>query len=273
MTWLRTWWRETPTLVRNWTTVLLPTGVILFVLGLIGDQKGFWEDRSFLTNLVSSLTALMFGVPLALHFLGRLGAAQETAAATRDWRRWAARAASDLEAEVITVLSCTSVQAATAAVAHAQSATSAVIQKLNIAPEQVPPEAVIDAFCDTAATYLEAFAKSSGVIRQRWQTVERLVSQGHELEQSWISAKDLAGMNQKLDVLSKLDDPRFRPDQLRRRLARLRSRQQQPQPSGLATLAQNPRAHVNDLRRCAGDSAFGLKVLAELLGALPQPPS
>ncbi|MGA5452365.1 hypothetical protein ACPCVO_37595 [Streptomyces umbrinus] len=273
MAWLRTWWRETPALVRNWTTALLPSGVILFVMGLIGDQKGFWEGRSFLTNLASSLTALMFGVPLALHFLGRLSAAQEMATATRDWRRWAASAASDLEAEVIAVLGCTSVQAATAAVAHAQAATRAVIQKLNLAPDQVPPEAVTDDFCDTAATYLEAFAKSSGVVRQRWQTVERLVSQGRALDQPWISVKDLAAMDQRLDVLAKLDDPQFRPDQLRRRLARRRSRQLPPQPSGLATLAQNPRVHLDDLKRCASDSAVGLKVLAELLGALPQPPA
>lgn len=272
MTWLHTWWRETPALVRNWTAAMLPTGITLFILGLIGDQNGFWENRSFLTNLASSLTALMFAVPLALIFLGRLTAAQEAAAAVRDWRRGATRGAAEFESEVVGILSCTNVQAATAAVARAQVATDTVLQALSTDRDQVPPEAITDEFCDSAVTYLDTFAKASGVVGQRWSAVKLLEVQGRALEQSWISAQDLAAIEQRLTDLSKRDNPGLRPDRLRGRLARSRSGPLPAQPTGLATLANRSRRITEELKTCAHETRLGLKMLTELLAALPQSP-
>jgi hypothetical protein len=106
------------------------------------------------------------------------------------------------------------VQAAAAAVSYAQNAAAAVTQVLNADPDQVPDEVITDDFCDSAVTYLDSFAKASGLIEQRWQTVERLNVQGRELEHAWISVADLASMRQRLAILSKRDEPQRRPDRL-----------------------------------------------------------
>ncbi|MFI9296764.1 hypothetical protein [Streptomyces gardneri] len=45
-------------------------------LGVYGDAHGWWDDRSFLTNLASSFASLLFGVPLALLVLSHLSAMQ-----------------------------------------------------------------------------------------------------------------------------------------------------------------------------------------------------
>ncbi|MEU5574613.1 hypothetical protein [Streptomyces coeruleorubidus] len=49
---------------------------MLAVVGIYGDSRGWWDDRGFLTNLLSSMTSVFFGVPSALIFLGRLGSHQ-----------------------------------------------------------------------------------------------------------------------------------------------------------------------------------------------------
>ncbi|MFE7093320.1 hypothetical protein [Streptomyces erythrochromogenes] len=64
-------------------------------LGLYGDGHGWWDERSFATNLASSFASLFFGVPLALLVLSHLGAQQgevvERRAAQRQARRMAAK--------------------------------------------------------------------------------------------------------------------------------------------------------------------------------------
>ncbi|MCX4725986.1 hypothetical protein [Streptomyces sp. NBC_01306] len=69
---LRSLWRETPSVTRRLCVVMPATGGLLIAVGLAGDAKGWWEGYSFLTNLVSSLTGLMFAVPFALVVLSRL---------------------------------------------------------------------------------------------------------------------------------------------------------------------------------------------------------
>jgi hypothetical protein len=49
---------------------------VAFGLGLWGDAHHWWDDRSFLTNLLSSFTGLLVGVPFALVVLSHLGAMQ-----------------------------------------------------------------------------------------------------------------------------------------------------------------------------------------------------
>ena len=66
----------------KWSTaVSLALGVALAVLGIWGDRSGFWTDRAFLTNLVSSFTGLCVGIPFALIVLSRLNAQQAEALA------------------------------------------------------------------------------------------------------------------------------------------------------------------------------------------------
>ncbi|GIE34622.1 hypothetical protein Ait01nite_076670 [Actinoplanes italicus] len=56
-------------------------GAGMLALGMRGDASGFWEDRPFLTNVFSSLTAAMFGIPIALAVLQQIAAAQASHAA------------------------------------------------------------------------------------------------------------------------------------------------------------------------------------------------
>jgi hypothetical protein len=59
--------------------------------GVYGDHRGWWEHRSFLTNLVSSLASVMFGIPTALLILGHLSNAQAEALQKQQVRRRARR--------------------------------------------------------------------------------------------------------------------------------------------------------------------------------------
>ncbi|MDQ0847534.1 hypothetical protein [Streptomyces sp. V1I6] len=63
-------------------------------LGIYGDAHLWWENRGFLTNLVSSVTSLLFGVPTALIVLVHLGDAQTEALERRKLQRRAASEAS-----------------------------------------------------------------------------------------------------------------------------------------------------------------------------------
>ncbi|GAA4090678.1 hypothetical protein GCM10022233_87500 [Streptomyces shaanxiensis] len=60
---------------QTWSSyVCLPLGAL--GLGIYGDSHHWWDNRGFLTNLISSLSSLLFGVPTALFVLGSLGEAQ-----------------------------------------------------------------------------------------------------------------------------------------------------------------------------------------------------
>ncbi len=67
---IASFWSETSPSSRWVTYVSVPLGTCMAVLGLIGDSHGWWENRSFLTNLLSSTTSVLFGIPTALIVLG-----------------------------------------------------------------------------------------------------------------------------------------------------------------------------------------------------------
>ena len=74
--WTKRAWDNTSPSVRVLSAVMCLLGVGLVVLGWIGDSRGWWKDRPFLTNLVSSVTAALFGIPFALVILGRIANAR-----------------------------------------------------------------------------------------------------------------------------------------------------------------------------------------------------
>ncbi|MFC8066091.1 hypothetical protein [Streptomyces sp. NPDC057293] len=73
---IASFWSETSPSARWVTYVSVPLGTCMAVLGLIGDSHGWWENRSFLTNLLSSTTSVLFGIPTALIVLSWLGTHQ-----------------------------------------------------------------------------------------------------------------------------------------------------------------------------------------------------
>lgn len=67
----------------------LALGFALGWIGWEGDAQGWWENRAFVTNLLSSLTGLCFAVPFALVIFDRLA---EPHALASDKRRAQRRA-------------------------------------------------------------------------------------------------------------------------------------------------------------------------------------
>lgn len=88
---VRSWWGETPRAVRWVVYICVPLGVLAIRLGIYGDGHGWWDNRSFLTNLASSFASLLFGVPLALLVLSHLSAMQESVAARKAAQQQARR--------------------------------------------------------------------------------------------------------------------------------------------------------------------------------------
>ncbi|MFI5593142.1 hypothetical protein ACIA5G_49405 [Amycolatopsis sp. NPDC051758] len=76
--------------------MLWSAGAVLLGLEWWGDQARFWSSKPFVTNVFSSLTAALFGVPLALIVLQRLGVTQAEAVEARAARRLAAKVVRDL---------------------------------------------------------------------------------------------------------------------------------------------------------------------------------
>lgn len=62
---------------------MVPLGITCALLGAVGDAREWWDNRAFLTNLASSFTSLLFGVPVALLVLSRLTDAQAEATLRR----------------------------------------------------------------------------------------------------------------------------------------------------------------------------------------------
>ncbi|MFE5795793.1 hypothetical protein ACFQ8C_24910 [Streptomyces sp. NPDC056503] len=96
------WWLETPNPIRWVLKVCLPLGILAIALGIYGDGHGWWDDRSFLTNLASSFASLLFGVPLALVGLSHLGSLQAEAANRMTAERRGREAARDFQRVVLT---------------------------------------------------------------------------------------------------------------------------------------------------------------------------
>ncbi|MEW2580542.1 hypothetical protein [Streptomyces syringium] len=66
-------------------------------VGVLGDGLGWWDGRSYLTNLFSSLTGLLFGVPFALLVLSRFAQAQADVVERREVRRLIERVTRDFD--------------------------------------------------------------------------------------------------------------------------------------------------------------------------------
>lgn len=77
VTHVRDFWKSVAPILRTTAYVSWSLGVVAFVLGLWGDSSGVWDDKAFLTNVVSSVATALFGIPIALIFLQYLVGHQE----------------------------------------------------------------------------------------------------------------------------------------------------------------------------------------------------
>lgn len=96
----RIWRNTSSTLKKAWVTLWI-FGLVLFALGAWGDVDKFWENKPFLTNIISAMTGAAFGIPLALIILQRIAASEADAAEARAARRLARRVAAAMAWEAL----------------------------------------------------------------------------------------------------------------------------------------------------------------------------
>lgn len=66
---VRASWRSADSCLRRGAVAMWVLGFVLAAAGYAGDLTGFWSDKPFTTNLLTSLTAFFFAVPVALLLL------------------------------------------------------------------------------------------------------------------------------------------------------------------------------------------------------------
>jgi hypothetical protein len=79
----RDFWKSVAPILRTTAYVSWSLGIVALVLGWWGDLQGLWDDKPFATNVVSSVTTALFGIPIALIFLQYLAAHQARLATER----------------------------------------------------------------------------------------------------------------------------------------------------------------------------------------------
>lgn len=75
--WALAWWHELSRPVQILSLMLVGLGTVLVIHGISADVLGLWERMPFTVNIVSSVVAACFGIPIALVVLRYLLAAQE----------------------------------------------------------------------------------------------------------------------------------------------------------------------------------------------------
>ena len=74
---LRGAWVGTAPLIRILSLLLWVFGLTLLTVGIVGDMNRWWDNRPFVTNVVSSATTAAFGLPVALIVIQRLVSYQQ----------------------------------------------------------------------------------------------------------------------------------------------------------------------------------------------------
>ncbi|MGV9382760.1 hypothetical protein ACWDRB_43570 [Nonomuraea sp. NPDC003707] len=62
-------WTDASSHLKRGVMLMWAAGIALVVLGVFGDVTKMWASFPFLTNLITSITAFFFAVPIALLFL------------------------------------------------------------------------------------------------------------------------------------------------------------------------------------------------------------
>ncbi|NUK84516.1 hypothetical protein [Streptomyces lunaelactis] len=93
---LRRSWSQMPSASRKVCAAMFPLGLLLVMVGVLGDLAGWWGDFAFATNVLSSLAGVLLGVPFALLFIDQLTVARTELTEQRAASQRAALAADGL---------------------------------------------------------------------------------------------------------------------------------------------------------------------------------
>src|SRR5438067_6629877 len=96
-------WETVSPPLRTLAQAMMMTGGLAAVVGVAADAAGVWSRFPFLTNLASSATAALFGMPIALLVLQRVSKLQEEARERVDLQGQARRFAEKLSGGVLSV--------------------------------------------------------------------------------------------------------------------------------------------------------------------------
>lgn len=82
--------------IRIAVTILMGLGMILLIVGVLGDIEKWWNELPFSSNILAGFTGALIGVPFVLLILGRMTAHQSEEMERRTARWLQQKAASDL---------------------------------------------------------------------------------------------------------------------------------------------------------------------------------
>ena len=92
----RATWEIASAELRRLALISWTASAILLLLGIVGDIEGWWSQRPFLTNLTSSFTGALFGIPVALLFFQHIAYSQNVSRDQKEIIQFARNLASNL---------------------------------------------------------------------------------------------------------------------------------------------------------------------------------
>ncbi|GAA1042488.1 hypothetical protein GCM10009557_68620 [Virgisporangium ochraceum] len=155
---LKTLWHESGPFLRRFFGISVGIGVVLVVVGVVGDVRHWWDELAFTTNVVSTLTSAAFGIPLALVVFQHISRLQVEGLERRSRIRSAVRSGRQLK-EIVRQLSPDPAEDWPQIVTDTEASTAQI-------------EATRTALADTG---LAAAEKARGFITacQDWRTTHR----------------------------------------------------------------------------------------------------
>ncbi|MFE6714027.1 hypothetical protein [Streptomyces sp. NPDC057695] len=191
---------------------------MLAVLGYVGDRRGWWDGLGFTTNIVSSFTGLLFGLPLALVFVAHLTDLQEDAAAVRACQRRAKKLRDKYVSTVISRFSNTSREEMRASLAAILDAADRLDpgQPPMLTPRNMPDlESQIRAAVDAVSEAREAaFHSVAGSVVDQdwliriahdWHRLDDVRLRLHEFDLRWMSDRASAVLSSAAEELKDAD--------------------------------------------------------------------
>ena len=180
--WSKQAWDNTSASVRVLSAVMWLTGVVLAVLGWIGDSRGFWLNRPFFTNLASSVTAALFGIPFALVILQQITNARASREEARSAQRLAARVSRQM------------LNAARDMVQPSAQAMAALTKLAEREKQDLGPDKDREAWPDLVKGG-NAFVEAGERLWERWDCLKHaMYDLVLETDRRWIESNEVAGL-------------------------------------------------------------------------------
>ncbi|MGW3754606.1 hypothetical protein ACWD7C_38310 [Streptomyces sp. NPDC005134] len=207
---VREWWFATAAPVRKVTYICLPMGLLLLGAGIYGDGQGWWDDRGFLTNVVSSFTSLLFGVPLALLAIAHLSTAQAEAVERRAAQRRATAALEEFVRALMGGFNADTPAAVAACLARLRGANGRFTDEVRHGSQMLTQSAFTerDRCVDEVLRFRGAERRWAWgtEIAQRWQQLDREIRpRVQDAGLRWIRLDASAEIGEAVATMSRLD--------------------------------------------------------------------